>query len=164
MWIFGYGSLMWDGWETQHGCLKRVIAELPGYRRAFNKSSVRNWGTKEFPCPTLNLVADSLSSCSGLAFQFRNESRETLLECLSDREGRGFSLDELPIRLDNGQRVQAIVSIYTGRNLIDDKPLENIAEMVHMAVGESGRCIDYVRGIVNKFRPVRLRLSSEAEG
>ena len=37
MWIFGYGSLMWDGWESEFVCQERAMATLSGYRRAFNK-------------------------------------------------------------------------------------------------------------------------------
>lgn len=46
MWVFGYGSLIWGGWENSFDCRQRVSAELPGFRRAFNKPSVRNWGGK----------------------------------------------------------------------------------------------------------------------
>jgi cation transport protein ChaC len=49
MWVFGYGSLMWDGWQTKHACIRRVPAELDGYSRAFNKASVRYWGSKNHP-------------------------------------------------------------------------------------------------------------------
>jgi cation transport regulator ChaC len=38
MWVFGYGSLMWDHWETQFGCLRSLVADLPGYQRVFNKA------------------------------------------------------------------------------------------------------------------------------
>jgi cation transport protein ChaC len=41
-WIFGYGSLMWDGWEEKFGCEERQVAELPGHVRTFNKASVKN--------------------------------------------------------------------------------------------------------------------------
>jgi hypothetical protein len=33
MWIFGYGSLMFDGWESGYGCVRREWASLSGYRR-----------------------------------------------------------------------------------------------------------------------------------
>ena len=62
MWIFGYGSLLWDHWERAYGCRRTVTADLAGFRREFNKASVENWGTKQCPAPTLNLVkaADAL--------------------------------------------------------------------------------------------------------
>jgi hypothetical protein len=42
MWIFGYGSLMFDGWESGYGCVRREWASLSGYRRVFGKKSVKN--------------------------------------------------------------------------------------------------------------------------
>ena len=68
MWVFGYGSLMWDGWQTQHGCTRQMLADLPGYSRAFNKASVRNWGSTQNPCPTLSLTEGG--NCRGMAFEF----------------------------------------------------------------------------------------------
>ena len=62
MWIFGYGSLMWDGWVNGYGCVHTVKATLPGYRRAFDKASVRNWGTQQHCGPTLNITNDPAGS------------------------------------------------------------------------------------------------------
>jgi cation transport regulator ChaC len=45
MWVFGYGSLMWDGWEQALGGQRVDGAVLPDYGRSFNKKSTRNWGT-----------------------------------------------------------------------------------------------------------------------
>lgn len=79
VWAFGYGSLMWDGWEARLSCLDKLVATLPGYRRAFNKLSQRNWGTKAAPCPTLNLQADPTATCRGMAFAFPAASKDELL-------------------------------------------------------------------------------------
>jgi glutathione-specific gamma-glutamylcyclotransferase len=81
MWIFGYGSLMFDGWEPDRRYFGRTWADLAGYRRVFNKRSVENWGTKERPGLTLNLKESTNSVCRGIAFAFADddsESRERL--------------------------------------------------------------------------------------
>jgi glutathione-specific gamma-glutamylcyclotransferase len=54
MWIFAYGSLMFDGWEAACGCIDRKWADLPGYRRSFNKKSIESRGAREVPGLTLN--------------------------------------------------------------------------------------------------------------
>jgi cation transport regulator ChaC len=38
MWVSGYGSLMWDGWEKLNGT-RDDGAVLRGFRRSFNKAS-----------------------------------------------------------------------------------------------------------------------------
>jgi len=75
MWIFGYGSLMFDGWEAACGCTDRKWADLPGYRRCFNKKSVESRGTREAPGLTLNLVRAAGLVCRGIAFAFEDSDR-----------------------------------------------------------------------------------------
>ena len=146
MWVFGYGSLMWDGWEAKHDCVRRIVADISGFSRSFNKASVRNWGTKARPGPTLNLVTAVNANCRGIAFEFPEARTNAVMAELEVREG-GFTLSDLPVRLQSGQSVNAIVPIYDGRNLIHAATIDEIAAMVANAKGTSGRCIDYVRNI-----------------
>jgi len=111
MWVFGYGSLMWDGWEVEFGAARRERATLPGVRRDFNKASWKNWGTRAVPAPTLGLVPEAGASCVGFAFEFADANRDRVLATLRDREGKSFRLEEKPITLDSGEIVNAIVPV-----------------------------------------------------
>jgi glutathione-specific gamma-glutamylcyclotransferase len=144
MWIFGYGSLMFDEWESNHGCVGRRWADLA--RRVFNKKSVENWGTKEWPGLTLNLKESTNSVCRGIAFAFADDDSESqdMLERLTRREA--CQPRSLAIRLLDGRDVTALVYIYEGKSILDPTtPLAEMASMVVRAKGKSGACVDYVR-------------------
>ena len=156
MWIFGYGSLMWDGWESEFVCQERAMATLSGYRRAFNKLSVANWGTKEAPCPTLNLQADREASCQGIAFAFAAMKKDADLARLQKREGKSFVLTPLSVRLDDGMQIKAYAPLYNGRNLRSDLKLDDQVRMVRATRGTSGSGIDYVKGIAESLEALGI--------
>ncbi|HEY1601458.1 MAG TPA: gamma-glutamylcyclotransferase [Pirellulales bacterium] len=160
MWVFGYGSLMWDGWHSQCECLRTLKATLQGFRRIFNKASVRNWGTKRVPGPTLNITADPEGTCVGFAFEFPEEKRQVVMAVLRDREGRNFQLEEQEIIIECGTHAQAIIPRYVGPNLIRDKSPAQLARMARSAIGTSGRCAEYVSTIAAKL--VELDISDPA--
>lgn len=149
--IFGYGSLMWDGWEQSFGCKNSAKATLKGLRRSFNKLSVKNWGTKEQPGLTLNLEQDDAGLCEGVVFEFPPEKSDEVTNHLKKREGQGFEFREFPVKTEDGKSVTALVPIYTGKNITSETDLSKLGEMVRAAQGESGRCVDYVRGIDQKL-------------
>jgi cation transport protein ChaC len=157
MWIFGYGSLMFDGWESDHGCVGRTWADLAGYRRVFNKKSVENWGTKKWPGLTLNLKASTTSVCRGVAFEFIDDDSKSLemLKYLTKREA--CQPRSLAIRLPDGRDVPALVYIYEGKNILDPTtPLAEMASMVVTAKGTSGACVDYIRRTFEGLSSIRL--------
>jgi cation transport protein ChaC len=147
MWIFGYGSLMGDDWETEFGCLRRCVAVLPGYRRTFNKASTTNRGTRKFPCPTLNLEKDETGVCRGIAFEFPDLREGEVRKYLAEREGKGFPLEGVNIRLKNDVEVQADVPVYHGKNLVRAATTQEKVAMVTRAAGTESSCTDYVREI-----------------
>ncbi len=151
MWVFGYGSLMWDGWEAKHGCTRRAVADLPGYCRRFNKASVRNWGTKAAPGPTLNLSKLDASVCRGIAFQFPDAQEVEVLSYLEEREGKAFRLHKLLVCLVDQSEVSALVPLYNGQNVIEGRATEELAAMVLAASGTDGTCLSYVNGIADKL-------------
>lgn len=151
MWIFGYGSLMWDSWENKFGCTRRVVADLPGYRRRFNKASVRNWGTQAAPGPTLNLSKLDTGICRGIAFQFPNARKTEVLSYLEEREGKAFPLHNIVVHLKDQSEVSALVPLYNGKNVIEGKSPVELAEMVLAASGTDGTCLGYVTNIFDKL-------------
>jgi glutathione-specific gamma-glutamylcyclotransferase len=165
LWVFGYGSLMWDGWETQRpGFIRRVFADLPGYRRQFNKLSVRNWGTPDVPGPTLNLQESASSVCPGIAFEFGKNYRQAVIKYLEDREGENFVLANVRIRL-TGDIIErpARTPLYQGHNIIRNKSISDIALMVKRAKGRDGPCRTYVDSIAAKLEELEISDPAVAE-
>lgn len=146
MWVFGYGSLMSDGWQKDFGCIEVVRADLPGYVRVFNKKSSENWGSRAAPGPTLNVVAFGGGVCTGMAFRFEDAQAEEVEAALRVREGKNFDLVPLDIHYQ-GKTVQALVPLYRGKNLFATQDPAALAERALHAKGKSGRCRDYVDDI-----------------
>lgn len=159
MWVFGYGSLMWDGWETRFGCSRKEHAALPKFQRDFNKASVENWGSRESPGPTLGLNPNATARCAGLAFELPDSERDRVLKYLKEREGTSFALQEKKVELDSGTRPKAFVPVNdtSKRTYIGDRPLKERARMAKAAHGSSGACADYVKNIREKLQELGIQ-------
>src|SRR5260221_2084617 len=155
MWVFGYGSLMDDGWEAAFKCSQRRVATLQGFRRTFDKASTTNRGSKTHPCPTLNLERDQTGMCEGIAFEFPADLEVAVREYLAKREGKDFDVEELTVRLADGPEVLALVPIYHGKNRTAGTSKEKAA-MATKAVGEKGSCTDYVRDVAESLSKLNL--------
>jgi len=153
MWVFGYGSLMWDEWERSFNGTKVNGAVLTGHRRAFNKKSVENWGTEQEPCPTLGLEQDENATCTGVAFQFDEEWTAEVQAYLREREGPSFDFVEVEINLPGTKRVRATVAINdpSAASYIGDKTVEQRARMIEESQGKDGTCFDYLKNTRSKL-------------
>jgi glutathione-specific gamma-glutamylcyclotransferase len=144
IWLFGYGSLMWDGWEERFGCVQRTPADLQGHSRIFNKKSLERWGTHEKPGLTLNLTPPG--ACRGMAFAFDAAARSEIEDYLCAREI--CAATEVPILLPDATEVGALTYIYDGPRLIDERlSLEEQAAMILEAEGSVGSSLDYIQGV-----------------
>jgi len=144
MWLFGYGSLMWDGWEEDFGCLRRLPADLRGHARIFNKKSLERWGTHARPGLTLNLTPSGV--CRGVAFAFDEAARSEIEGYLAHREV--CAATEVPLQLPDATEVGALTYIYDGPRLIEEGvSLEAQAAMIMEAEGHAGSSFDYIKGV-----------------
>jgi len=158
MWVFGYGSLMWDDWEQRFGGVRVDQAVLAGHRRSFNKKSVTNWGTLNAPGPTLGLEPDRNADCTGTAFEFPEEQQVAVEGFLKAREGPSFTLTVLLVVLPGGQEVRALTPVNdrTKPTYIGNIPLMQRRDMARRARGTSGACADYVRNIHEKLTSLSI--------
>jgi cation transport protein ChaC len=144
MWLFGYGSLMWDGWEERFGCVQRIPANLRGHSRIFNKKSLERWGTHDKPGLTLNLTPSG--ACRGVAFAFDAAARSEIENYLCARET--CAATEIPVLLSDATEVGALTYIYDGPHLIDEGlTIEQQAAMILEAEGSAGSSLDYIKGV-----------------
>lgn len=143
VWVFGYGSLMWDpGFEFDESH-KAIIKD---YHRSFCIWSVHYRGT--FENPGLVVGLDTGGECVGRAYRITEEQLYPTLSYLKQREmDTGVYIPSIrPIWLDTGVCVDSLVFIadhkhdhYAGK-----LPVEEKVKIIKRARGGRGLNIDYV--------------------
>jgi cation transport protein ChaC len=158
MWVFGYGSLMWDEWENKFEGKRYNKAKLTNYHREFNKKSTSNWGSVQYPGPTLGLEEEQGSECIGCAFEFSEDIKEEIIMYLTIREGSSFSLIELDVTLESGDTIKAFIPINSrlAHTFIGNLDLNKRAQMAKTAIGSHGNCIEYISNIRNKLAELNI--------
>ena len=115
MWVFGYGSLLWNpGFRYS----KKEIARLDGYRRSFSMRSIHHRGTAENPGLVLALSTDRQSFCEGLAFEVEQGKEVETLDYLRGRElvSSAYLERKVSLHLKNGQSIQSLVYVTDDRH------------------------------------------------
>jgi cation transport protein ChaC len=149
LWVFGYGSLMW---QPGFAFSEQAPASLIGAHRSLCIYSVHHRGTQEHPGLVLGL--DEGGACRGVAFRVDAGRRETTLQYLRAREQVTDVYVEAtrPVSLldGSGRELEALCYIvdrahpqYAGRLSIEAQ-----ASLVRSAAGLSGANIDYVLNTV----------------
>lgn len=155
-WVFGYGSLMW---RPGFPFVERKGAVLHGRRRAFCIYSVHHRGTYERPGLVLGLAPGGATR--GAAYRVAAADWPEVYAYLREREQPTETYVEAwrEVRLDGGQRAPALVFLSDKghRQWAGDLSLERQAELIHGAVGLSGRNEDYLTDLVEHLRAEGIR-------
>jgi len=142
VWVFGYGSLIWNPLMR---FAERRIAKVRGYHRGFYLWSKINRGSPERPGLVLGL--DRGGSCGGVAYRLHAEHVMDEFKLLWRREmiARAYLPRWVNAHIDSGS-VNALtfvidrnVSGYTGR--LSDEDIVTTAMGAH---GHYGSCADYL--------------------
>jgi cation transport protein ChaC len=155
VWVFSYGSLMWDG-EVSTPEIR--VALVHGWHRRFCLLQWAWRGDLDNPC--LMLALDRGGRCQGIVYRVPGPGAVEALRDVWDREmnGDGYRPRWVNARTDAGP-VRALTFVinrggerYAGR-LSDADTARHIAS----ACGSTGSCAEYLRRTVRSLEKLKLR-------
>ena len=149
MWLFGYGSLIWN---PAIPFVEQRTARLSGWIRRFYQASPDHRGTPEKPGRVVTLLPEELGYCWGKVYRMPGEGRETILNELDYREKAGYERYFLLLDLADeqgdltGEQVEALVYVANRQNpnFIGPDTLQEMATHIVTSIGPSGKNSDYL--------------------
>lgn len=156
LWVFGYGSLMWDpGIRFEE--VRR--ARLPGHTRRFILKDIYGGrGTAE--APGLMAALDEGTGCDGLAFRISRENVEAETEVLWRRERIGPAYT--PVFADaiaGDSRMTVLTFVADHEADLIDASLTRAQQIEYCATGTGflGSSLDYLRNIASQFAALGIQ-------
>lgn len=155
VWVFGYGSLMWN---PDIKFAEKKTGLISGFHRRLCLKSTVYRGTDDYHGLVFGL--DHGDSCQGLVFRITQEHLATELHKVWEREM--FAETYIPTWVSvqtKQQSVSAITFIINPEHehYVPDLALEEIAQRVVRAKGKCGSCHDYVLNTVKCLHQLGLR-------
>ncbi|MHA6688983.1 gamma-glutamylcyclotransferase [Devosia sp. A449] len=155
-WVFGYGSLIWNpGFphlSAQQGLLR-------GAHRSLSIVSHHHRGTEEHPGLVFGLARGG--SCRGMVFEVADTDWQAVRDYLQAREQvTSVYRDAMrPVHLADGRSVSALAFLVDERHeqFAGHLSLDQQLAMVRVAVGLSGRNVDYVLNTASHLRELGIR-------
>ncbi|MGX9355448.1 gamma-glutamylcyclotransferase [Roseobacteraceae bacterium S113] len=145
LWVFGYGSLLWDpGFEVA----EQRLASLEEYARSFCMRSIHHRGSEEDPGLVLALDEKDGAVCHGLALRAAPGTEEDTLAYLRAREliSSAYVERHVMLRLEDGRDIEALAYVINRDHwqYCRDLPLEEQAQIIAHAVGGRGPNTEYL--------------------
>ena len=156
MWVFGYGSLLWNPGFTP---AEAETATLPGYRRAFCMLSIHHRGTVEQPGLVLALDASPDDHCTGVAFRVARAEQDTVLAELRAREliSSAYVEKHVPLALNDGRQVTALAYVIERSHAqYCTFDLEEQAQRIARSVGGRGPNSEYLNNTAAHLRDMGI--------
>lgn len=142
VWLFGYGSLMWNP------CIHyrdRLPALIHGYHRSFCLRTPTGRGSPQ--CPGLMLALKPGGSCRGIAYRIDSRAADAELDIVWNREmvSGAYKPCLVTMRTPAGQRRGiAFVINHQHPRYVPHITLEEAAAVIAEAEGWLGSCADYL--------------------
>ena len=108
MYVFGYGSLIWDpGFEFEAS----ELAEIKNYKRSFSMWSIHHRGTIDKPGLVLALEKSPYEKCKGIAFEVSSKHSLQVLSYLRDRELVSSAYEEIEVEIELAKSKRLVKAI-----------------------------------------------------
>lgn len=154
LWIFGYGSLMWDP-GFRHAEAQPAL--LYGFHRRFCVYSRRYRGTPKRPGLVLGL--DRGGACKGIAYRVERRHRKAAMLYLWEREMRGgvYDMKKLRVRLPR-RTVEAYAYVVNRdhRGYASELSVKETARHILQGAGRRGLCVHYLENTVRHIEALGL--------
>ncbi|MEM6306473.1 MAG: gamma-glutamylcyclotransferase [Pseudomonadota bacterium] len=156
MWVFAYGSLLWDPGFTP---VEQLRADMPGHIRSFCMWSIHHRGTPETPGLVLALDRGA-GQCAGMALRVSDTDQHDVLAMLRERELVSSAYEEVwvPLALADGRGVQAVTYMINRDHpqYCPELTLEDQAQVIASAVGGRGPNPDYLYNTTRLLRDLGI--------
>lgn len=144
MWVFGYGSLLWNpGFEP----VTAVKTCLHDYHRSFCMLSIHHRGSEDHPGLVLALDAVPGGRCTGMAFQVAPHEEDKVLTDLREREliSSAYVEQHVDLITETGETIRALTYVIDPAHAqYCQYELEQQAVIISTAVGGRGPNTDYL--------------------
>ncbi len=157
MWVFGYGSLLWNpGFEVQ----EQQVARLDGWHRSFCMRSIHHRGTDAAPGLVLALDAQADAHCQGVALKVAAGQEAHTLAYLRERElvSSAYLEETLSLTLADGQEVAAVTYVIDPHHVqYCHLALAEQAQIIATAVGGRGPNTDYLHNTAQHLHELGIQ-------
>lgn len=153
IWVFAYGSLMWDPAFVYAEVRRGRIA---GYARRFCLSETYARGTPDAPglMAGLDDIHDGGPGCEGLVFRIAAEAVDRETEILWRREGLGSAYRPVfaPVTTAHGAvEALAFVADHASPVIFPDLTRDEQVKLIATGVGVLGSSREYLENIASQF-------------
>ena len=151
IWLFGYGSLIWNPDITY---IDSSIARLNGHVRRFWQGSHDHRGTPQKPGRVVTLVPCKKGHCDGLAYLVSQENANSVFQKLDYREKNGYEKLSINLELSNNTSPIAVTYVAKENNhaFLGSAPMQSIASQIISSSGPSGENKDYLFELATALR------------
>ncbi len=157
LWVFGYGSLLWNPGFTP---VETVKATLYDYHRSFCMLSIHHRGSEQEPGLVLALDRQQGGQCTGVALRVADTDAEQVLADLREREliSSAYYEDTVELKCEAGRTIKALAYIISrDHRQYCHFDLEHQARMIATAVGGRGPNTEYLHNTADHLTQLDIR-------